>query len=167
MKIQKVCIVIVLFITIYSPTHSIASEESHRAAIEKMLRLSKVDKMIEPMFEQIEGMLKKQFTQMGVSEDQLPIFEKYNNKLFSLMKEEMAWSKMRDDFINIYVKVYTEEEILEINKFYSSAVGKKMVDKMPLLMQESMAITQKRMQTLLPKIQQISKEMAQDVKNSK
>jgi len=166
-KIQKVCIVIVLFITIYSPTHSIASEESHRAAIEKMLRLSKVDKMIEPMFEQIEGMLKKQFTQMGVSEDQLPIFEKYNNKLFSLMKEEMAWSKMRDDFINIYVKVYTEEEILEINKFYSSAVGKKMVDKMPLLMQESMAITQKRMQTLLPKIQQISKEMAQDVKNSK
>lgn len=167
MKFQKVSIVFLFFIAICSSTHSIASEESHRAAIEKMLRLTNVDKMIEPMFAQIEGMLKKQYSQMGVSEEQLPILEKYNNKLFSFMKEEMGWPKMRDDFINIYARVYTEEEIMEINKFYSSPAGKKMIEKMPLLMQETMTLTQKNMQRLLPKIQQISEEMAQEVKNSK
>ena len=167
MKIQKVCIVIILFAAICSPTLSIASEESHRAAIDEMLRLSNVDKMIEPMFDQFKGMLKNQFAQMGGAAEQMPILDKYNDKLLSAMKEEMAWSKMRDAYIDLYEKVYTEEEILDINKFYRSPAGKKMIEKMPQLLQESMAITQKGMQTLIPKIQKISEEMAQEIKSSK
>jgi uncharacterized protein len=166
-KIQKICIVIILSLAICTPTLSIASEESHRAAIDEMLRLSNVDKMIEPMFDQFKGLLKNQFAQMGVSEEQMPILEKYNDKLFNVMKEEMAWSKMRNDYIDIYAKVYTEEEILDINKFYRSPAGKKMIEKMPQLLQETMTITQKNMQTLIPKIQQISAEMAQEIQNSK
>lgn len=165
MKFQKAGIVVVFFIAIFLSTNCMASEASHRAAIEEMLRLSNVDKIMEPMFAQIEGMLKSQFIQMGVSEEQMPIFEKYNKQLVAIMKEEMAWPKMRDDFIDIYAKVYTEEEILEINKFYSSPVGKKMLEKMPLLVQESMAISQKNMQKIFPKIQKISEEMAQEVQN--
>ena len=104
--------------------------------------------------------------QMGVTEEQLPILEKYQKELFNLMKEEMAWSKMRDDFVDIYARVYTEEEILEINKFYSSPAGRKMIEKMPLLMQETMTITQKNMQSLLPKVQEITKKMAEEVRAS-
>lgn len=104
---------------------------------------------------------------MGVSKEQLPIFEKYDQKMFDIMKEEMSWAKMRNDFIDIYSKVYTEEEIAEINKFYSSPAGKKMIEKMPILMKETRTITQKYLQTVLPKIKNISEEMAQEVKNSK
>lgn len=167
MKFQHVFILIIVMMSICSPSNSFASEESHRAAVEKMLQLSNVDKIMDPMFEQAESMLKSQFEQMGVSEKQRPVLEKYNQKLISLMKKEMAWSKMRDDFINIYIKVYTEEEILEINKFYSSPVGKKMVEKMPMLMQESMTLTQKIVQNIFPQIKQISEEMAQEVQNVK
>ena len=166
MKIQTFCLLLILFIALCVPGYSVGSEESHRAAIEEMLRLSKVDEMMEPMFDQIEGMLKNQFMQMGVTEEQLPILEKYQKELFNLMKEEMAWSKMRDDFVDIYARVYTEEEILEINKFYSSPAGRKMIEKMPLLMQETMTITQKNMQSLLPKVQEITKKMAEEVRAS-
>lgn len=166
MKIQTFCLLLILFIALCVPGYSVGSEGSHRAAIEEMLRLSKVDEMMEPMFDQIEGMLKNQFMQMSVTEEQLPILEKYQKELFNLMKEEMAWSKMRDDFVDIYARVYTEEEILEINKFYSSPAGRKMIEKMPLLMQETMTITQKNMQSLLPKVQEITKKMAEEVRAS-
>ena len=119
------------------------------------------------MFDQFKGMLKNQFAQMGGAAEQMPILDKYNDKLLNAMKEEMAWSKMRDAYIDLYEKVYTEEEILDINKFYRSPAGKKMIEKMPQLLQESMAITQKGMQTLIPKIQKISEEMAQELKSSK
>lgn len=167
MKIQKICITIILFAAICSPTLTIASEESHRAAINEMLHLSNVDKMIEPMFGQFKGLLKNKFSQIGGSDKQMPILEKYDDKLLNVMKEDMAWSKMRDDYIDIYAKVYTEEEILDINKFYRSPAGKKMIEKMPQLLQETMTVTQKSMQKLIPKLQQISEEMAQEIQNSK
>jgi len=166
-KITKTCFVIIMLISICAPNFCQASESSHRAAIEKMLQLTNVDKTIEQMYAQFEGILKNQFSQMGVSKEQLPIFEKYDQKMFDIMKEEMSWAKMRNDFIDIYSKVYTEEEIAEINKFYSSPAGKKMIEKMPILMKETRTITQKYLQTVLPKIKNISEEMAQEVKNSK
>jgi hypothetical protein len=64
-----------------------------------------------------------------------------------------------DDYIDIYAQVCTEAGVIEINKFYRSPAGKKMIEKMPLLLQETMTITQKSMQTLIPKIQQISEDM--------
>lgn len=119
------------------------------------------------MFGQFKGLLKNKFSQMGGSDEQMPILEKYDDKLLNVMKEDMAWSKMRDDYIDIYAKVYTEEEILDINKFYRSPAGKKMIEKMPQLLQETMTVTQKSMQKLIPKLQQISEEMAQEIQNSK
>ena len=167
MKLVKVCFAIVIFVAISNSSLCLASVESHRAAIEKMLQLSNVGKIIQPVFAKIEGILQNQFQQMGASEEKKPIFEKYNKKIFNLMKEEMSWSKMRDDFIDIYAKVYTEEEINEINKFYSSPTGRKMIEQMPFLMQEALTITQKHLRTVLPEIQKISKDMSSEIKNSK
>jgi len=44
--------------------------------------------------------------------------------------------------IPIYDKYYTEEEIKQLIKFYNSPIGKKSIDKMPAIMQESMEVGQ-------------------------
>ena len=74
------------------------------------------------------------------------------------------WGKIN---IDIYVKTYTEEEIRAISEFYKSQAGKKFIDKMPQLMQESMAISQKRMPTLMKKVQKINEEMVNKIKQQK
>lgn len=52
-----------------------------------------------------------------------------------------------DDLINLIVPIYdkhfTEEDINALVAFYDTPVGKKMVEKLPLIMQESITVGQK------------------------
>lgn len=167
MKVIKIAIVALLAGGLFYPSAGFASEATKRAAIEEMLTLTQVDKLIDPMLTQLEGMLESQYQQMDVTEEHRPIFEKYNARMINLMKDEMAWDKMKGDFIDLYMKVYTEDEIAEINRFYKSPVGQKMIAKMPELMQETMTMTQKNLQSLLPRIRKISEDMAAELKNTR
>jgi len=132
-----------------------------------MLKTTNVDKIVDQVFAQFESMLNNQFNQMDPSGKDKPILQKYNAKLLTIMKDEMAWEKMKDDYVNIYMKVYSEDEINEINKFYKSPVGQKMVKKMPELTKESMALTRKSLQRILPKIKQMTDEMAEEIHPAK
>ena len=44
---------------------------------------------------------------------------------------------LMDLVVPIYSKYFTEEEINQIVKFYKTPIGKKMVEKLPLIMQDS------------------------------
>jgi hypothetical protein len=64
----------------------------------------------------------------------------------------------------IYDKTYTHEEIKDINRFYESPTGKKMLAKMPELMNESMQTMQtKYMPELMEKMKTKMEELAKDI----
>jgi hypothetical protein len=159
---------ITLLLAITLPSICLATDDAAlRSEIEKMLVMTKMDKMMEPMYNQIEGMLQNQVMQMGITEEQQPIVEKYYSQIFDLLRSEMSWDQMRDQYIDIYAKVYTIEEIKAITTFYNSEVGIKMLEKMPQLMQESMSIGQTSLQPLFPKIQEISQQMVSEIMTTK
>ena len=124
---------------------------THRAAAEEFLLLTNADKILKPMLEQMAVMMKQQFVQMGAPEELRPVLNKYSRKLLKVMEEEFEWGKIKNDYIDIYVKTFTEKEIREISDFYKSPIGKKYVEKIPQLMQESMAISQKFMPIFIKK----------------
>jgi hypothetical protein len=66
---------------------------------------------------------------------------------------------------NSLLSVYTEEELQALIKFYESPVGQKMIAKTPLLMQQTMAISQKHTANLMPKIQKMVKELVDELIN--
>ena len=49
---------------------------------------------------------------------------------------------MVDAFATIYIKHFTAEELRELNAFYDSPLGRKLIKDMPALMQEGMAVGQ-------------------------
>ncbi len=144
-----------------------ADEVSHRAAAEELLLLTNVDKMLKPMWEQMEAMMEQQFDQMDAPEELRPILNRYTSKMVKVMEEELGWAKMKNDYIDIYVKTYTEVEIRAVSEFYKSPAGKVFIEKIPQVMQESMAISQKNMPTFMNKLQKISEEMANEIKQFK
>ncbi len=144
-----------------------ADNKSHRAATEELLFLTNVDKMLEPIWKQIEKMMEQQFVQMNAPEKLRPVLNKYSSKLVKVMEEELGWAKMKNDYIDIYVKTYTEGEIKAISEFYKSPAGKKFIEKMPQLMQESMAISQKNMPIFTEKMQKLFEEMVNEIKQLK
>jgi hypothetical protein len=95
--------------------------------------------------------------------EQSPLVDNLLNKMFDLMKEELSWENMKEDFIQLYLSVYTEEELQQLISFYESPVGQKMIAKTPLLMQQTMAISQKHTANLIPKIQKMVSELVAEL----
>ncbi|MEZ4485852.1 MAG: DUF2059 domain-containing protein, partial [Syntrophotaleaceae bacterium] len=150
----RLCLILLCSLCLASS--SLAAETSHRQAVEEMLRLTKADQMMDPLYQQMEGMLETQFEQMNIAEAHRPVLKKYTQQMFQLLRTEMSWEVLKDDFIDLYLKVYSEREIEALNDFYRSEAGRKMIETMPLLMRESLTLTQQNMRRLMPRLQQIS-----------
>lgn len=150
--------VFVLVLVFVSSLGVFAQEDTYRAAAEKLLLLMKQDQLVDQMFDQMKQMQLQQLEQMNIGSES-PVGEKYLERIYGVMKEEMSWDKVKDDFIRIYMTVYTEEEILGLVAFYESPLGQKVIEKMPLMAQESMVISQKYVSRVMPKIQAITQEM--------
>ncbi len=145
-------------------TTAYAEKNSHYAAAEKLLLLTSADKMLESMFQQMKQMQLQQLKKMDIPKDKFPVAEKYINQINDLMTREMSWDKIKDDMINMYTSVYTEKEIDEIIKFFESPIGRKFMEKMPVLGQKSMTFGQNQMYSLMPQIKKISQEMMVELK---
>ena len=164
---MKLKIVVFLMVLSLFCSFANADEVTHRVAVEEFLLLTNVDKTLKSILEQMEKMMEKQFVQMGAPEELRPVLNRYTSKMFKVFEEELGWAKVKNKYIDIYVKTYTEGEIRAISEFYKSPAGKKFIEKMPQLLQESMAISQKNMPVIMKKIQKISKEMANEIKQLK
>lgn len=146
---------------------SVYAQDSKRESVEKLLRVTNMDSMVDSMYGQMSRMVEGMGKQLGVKPDEQPIFEAYMNNVFSAMKEEMSWEKMKDPMIDIYLKHYTEKEIQDMLAFYESETGRSMVAKMPEVMADSMQISQSMMSSFLPKIQAMAQELQIELQNQR
>jgi hypothetical protein len=70
---------------------------------------------------------------------------------------------MKEPMIQIYLKHYTEKEIKDVTAFYKTESGQAMIKKMPLVMQESMMVSQSMYKDFMPKMQELSVELKNDL----
>jgi len=70
-------------------------------------------------------------------------FPQVPEQLWEEIKQEFSADALIDMIAPVYDKYYSHEEIQELIAFYESPIGKKLVERTPLVMQESMAVGQK------------------------
>ncbi len=80
-------------------------------------------------------------------------------KMMDLFMKEISWDNLKEDYISIYAETFTEEELKGLVTFYKSPVGRKFIEKQPELMKRTMEISQEKMMELIPKMQELAKEM--------
>ena len=137
-----------------------AEDKPKRALAEQLLGAMEMQKTIEKSFEMVKQMMPAQLKQMGVSADASS--EKAQStmqKAMDLVMKEMSWDKLKDDYISIYAETFTEGELKGLVNFYKSPIGQKFIEKQPELIEKSMQISQKQMVELMPKIQELAREM--------
>lgn len=99
----------------------------------------------------------KQFTQQMFSmiQMQLPQDKQQCFKNATLVVElQMNDKKFAEMLIPVYAQHFTEQDINGLIKFYKTPLGKKLLEKQPLIMQDSMIVGQQwgqEMNTLLQK----------------
>ncbi|HEY8344757.1 MAG TPA: DUF2059 domain-containing protein [Bacillota bacterium] len=167
MKKTKLTMVFMVM-TLICTVGVLANENSFYNSVEELLLLLQTDKVFAQACEQIKPMVLQSIQQEGVIDltpEQVQIMEKYLDKLFTVIEEEMGWDKIKDDYIRIYMSVYTEEEVRELIEFYQSPVGQKSIEKMPMLMRQSMEISQKYMWNVMPRMEEIMIEMKAELES--
>ncbi|ARU56708.1 hypothetical protein OLMES_2658 [Oleiphilus messinensis] len=141
------------------------SQDSKRESVEELLRVTNMESMIDGMYGQMNQVFQGMGAQLGVKPDEQPIFDAYMKKVFSAMTETMNWEKLKEPMIDIYLKHYTEKEVQDMLTFYHSETGRSMVEKMPVVMADSMKISQGMMTSFLPKVQSMAHELRTELEN--
>ncbi len=136
------------------------------ALVERMLELANISKLMDPVLTQMQAQLDRQFQAQATTPAKKAIVKKYSDQIVQTTKEALAWENIKQPFIKLYMKVYTEDELEELIKFYSSPVGKKMMQKMPELLTKSMALSQEIMKPVVPKIQSLAIKMSKELQSA-
>ena len=144
-----------------------ATELASKKSVEKLMELTEVSKMMGAMQGQISNMFNGMSKQMNISEKERPAFDQYMKKVGDLLAKDMNWDVFKEPMIEIYTKHFTEEEVKGLISFYQSNLGKSMTKKMPLIMQDSMLVSQELMKNFMPKIQALAIEMKNDIQKSR
>ncbi|MBP9943565.1 MAG: DUF2059 domain-containing protein [Desulfomicrobium sp.] len=139
-----------------------SGEKEHRALAEELIKITDGDTVMEKMKAQVTMIFQQIASQMNIQEADKPKLDKYSSRFDAILKEDMAWEKVKPQYLDLYTSVFTEEETKGLVDFYNSDLGKKVTAKMPELMQQSMTVARTYMQGVVPKLEALTEEMRKD-----
>ena len=157
--LKKFALLLCLILTC-SPAYS--GEKEHRALAEELIKITDGDTVMEKMKAQVTMIFQQITSQMNIQEADKPKLEKYTARFDAILKEDMDWEKVKVQYLDLYTSVFTEEETKALVDFYKSDLGKKVTEKMPELMQQSLNVARSYMQGVVPKLEELTEEMRLD-----
>ena len=148
MKKWMLCL---LFVVIAPATvHAAPASE---ASVHELLEVTRARQMLEQVYGQMESMYAGSM-QQALGEDVTPEtqarMQRFSARMTALMKQEMGWDVMAPMYVDIYSKSFSEDEI---QGMLASPAGQAVIEKMPLVMQNTMQAVQQRMGAMMPAMQ--------------
>jgi hypothetical protein len=151
----------------YAASDKLASEESVR----KLLEVTESRKMLENVWQHVEASMDMTMRQVLGEQKLTPAqqkqMEEVRTKVVAILREELSWEFMESMMMEVYTKTFTQDEVDGMLAFYASPAGRSVITKMPIAMQHSMQVMQQRMTIMIPKLQQMQKEMIAQVQSGK
>jgi len=151
-------VLLVLFLVFFSG-FSFSDEDAKKQKLDELLTLMNADALVDSIYSQMDQMVMGLEQHLGVKPSEKALFDEHTNKTTQIIKQEMSWEKMKGPMIAIYMKHYTESEIADMVAFYKTQTGQSMIKKMPLVMNDTMIMSQSLMKDMMPKMQALSLEL--------
>src|SRR3990167_6938769 len=126
-----------------------ADASSHAADAERFLQLAQADKLVVPVYAQVQQMFAQRFAESSTCNTELD--------------RAVAWDKVEPDMIKLYTSNFNEQEMQELVSFYQSPLGQKVLQKMPMLTEKSAQMTQGKLETAVPKVNKLLADMTAEL----
>jgi len=140
-------------------------------SVEAVLEVTRVQSMLNTMYANLEPMMRQAMQQSvggrTVSAEEQRLLDALPAKFAALMREELAWEKLKPLYVQVYAESFEQEEIDALLVFYRSPAGQALIAKMPVVMQKSMTLVQGQMQSFLPRMQKAIDEAMAEAKKQK
>ena len=125
-------------------------------SIETLLAATKVESLLGAVYSNMEKAMRaamgQQLAGKGLTSEQQRFLDTVPGRFTNILKDELSWSRIKPIYVQIYQESFTQEEIDGLVAFYQSPAGKAFVDKMPVVMQKSMAAMQSRLQPMMERM---------------
>lgn len=138
---------------------ALASEQADKtAAAKEVLAASNARAIFTEARRQIEGMTDQALTQT-IPADNKAMTKRYNKRVQTILDEGLDWESMETQMLAIYQRTFSLQELQDMAAFYQSDSGRAIMKKMPQVMAESVQISQRQMQHVMPSLQQMFSDM--------
>jgi hypothetical protein len=144
MKHKRIPGILLLVVTVIWPLCSSADTDSHRQAVEKLFELTHMQQKIEVSVGNV----------LSLQLQQSPALREHEDLLTKFLEKNIGWTGMKDNLITMYMAAFTEQELNEINAFYSTPGGQKLIQRLPELIQQRDRLAMQRMQENVGELQQ-------------
>jgi len=140
------------------------SEESIRQLFEVMHSSKLLDAYMTQIDSTVRASMQQALAGQQLNPKQKKILEDMGAEIGSLVKAELTWPAIEPLMIEVYRDTFSQHEVDGMLAFYRSEVGQAVIAKLPTAMQQSMTGIQSHAQALTPKIVQLEKDAAAQVK---
>jgi hypothetical protein len=132
-----------VFAVTWTPS-SAADTDSHRQAVIKLLELTEMQLKIEASVSNV----------LALQINQNPALQAHEVLLRDFLEKHIGWKGLKDDIVAMYMQAFSETELDEINSFYGTATGQKLIARLPELIQQRDRLAMQRMQENIGELQQ-------------
>jgi hypothetical protein len=130
------------------PLAGSADADSHRQAIERLFELTDMRQKIE---ESVDNVLLMQINQN-------PSLAQHETLVRQFLEQTIGWQGLKEDLTQMYLQTFTEDEVNEMNAFYGSPTGRKVITQLPDLVQQRNRLAMQRLQAHIGELQQLIQE---------
>jgi hypothetical protein len=121
-----------------------ADEAGHRQEVETLFRLTQMERKVD---ESVDNLLAMQMRQS-------PELTPRESVVRGFLDRNIGWQALRPDLTAMYLAAFTEEELKQINAFYVTPVGQKVLTRVPELVEERNRLAARRLEEHIGELQQ-------------
>ncbi|VVN65771.1 DUF2059 domain-containing protein [Pseudomonas fluorescens] len=159
-RLRAICTAVVL---VCASGQALADTASHNASAEAFLTLAHADKLGTPVYMQVQQMFAQRFEQTKAPESKKALLETYQAKANAALDQAIGWNKLKPDMVKLYTSNFSETELKDLVAFYKSPLGKKVLEKMPQLTQQSAQMTQAKLESAVPVVNKLLADMTAEL----
>src|SRR5712692_8883161 len=148
-----------------------ADNAPSEASIKELLLVGNAHKLVDSMMAQMDSFMKnamKQATQGQTVTPQIQKdIDKRQSEMMGILKEELAWEKLEPLYIRVYRQSFSQDEVNGLVTFYKTPTGQALINKMPVVMQNTFNELQQRMGPMMQRIQRMQQDVVAEIQAEK
>ena len=138
------------------------------ASVKQLLEAAQARKMADSVVTHMDGLL-KQAVEQATAGRQLPAnvrsdIDKKQAEMMAEFKQVLDWKKLEPVYLRVYQKSFTQEEVNGMIAFYKTPAGQAVVNKMPVVMQNTMHEMQEMVGPMMERVRRMQQEIAAEIK---
>lgn len=145
MKQASLLSIAALLLTSITTVSYAADSASHRQQVETLFRLTQMENKIQESVDSVVQLQLRQNPQLAVHKKEMRVF----------FNKYIGWNALKDEIADMYMRKFTEKELQEINAFYITPSGQKVITVLPELVQERNQLAMMRLQKNIGELQQV------------